>query len=107
MARVARVLAMGTPSKSQCQEFRAGWQGGRAFMAAEPHRLGNWHVHGLFRLPGCADTAIDTVKADFKRLGWSRVESVRNYGAVSSYCSKYLTKDRMCDWDLYGDWFHH
>lgn len=91
MERVARVATIGSNDN-------------RVFIAAETHRLGNWHVHGLVRLPHAAEWAFDYLKSDFNRLGYNRLEPIRKIEAVSTYCAKYLTKDRLGDWEMYGNW---
>lgn len=97
MALVSR--ALGISLDSPCH---------RAFLAAEPHRFGGYHVHGLamwedYLLPdGSLSHRIDYAKANLGRLGWSRCQAIRDIGGTSGYCSKYLTKE-LSDWDLYGD----
>ncbi len=90
MSRVVRALCQGVrmhPTKM--------------FVAAEQHRLGGWHCHGLLEFPifhephpfnGFTRNALT-------RLGYTVVGSVGNLDACSTYLSKYLTKD-----DFHGDW---
>jgi hypothetical protein len=74
----------------------------RAFVAAEPHSKGDYHVHGLLSTPVPDVGYFEGVwSVLFERFGRSRVESVVRPGAVANYCAKYVTK-RTSDWDLVG-----
>lgn len=85
----------------------------RAFVAAEPHRLGNWHAHGLVKFTSprfTSNVQVSTIdyqmaraQARLARCGWSRVQPVREIGGVSGYLSKYVNK-RSGDWELLGNW---
>jgi hypothetical protein len=81
----------------------------RTFLAAEPHKLGGWHCHGLIeffhREPGDTEGLILEARGQLGSLGWSRVEAMRNIGGVAGYCSKYLTKE-LGDYDFYGQWHY-
>lgn len=77
----------------------------KAFVAAEPHKLGNYHVHGIAEFHD-ADTDADRVLAKFQKLGFSTMQIARSNGAVSTYCSKYITKE-LGDYEFLGyadDW---
>lgn len=83
----------------------------RAFIAAEPHKLGNYHCHGLVYWgedyrdePGRWDPRKDRTLAAINALGFSRLSPIRQVGEVAGYCAKYLTKERRGDWTLYGNW---
>lgn len=97
-----------TPSLACDRVLRAMPYCTRAFVAAEPHKLGNYHAHGLIyanperlSLAG-AEHVLDSFTSNLKRYGWSSVSAIRDKGAVSNYCSKYITKD-MSDWRMIGD----
>lgn len=76
----------------------------RAVVMAESHRLGGYHCHGLFKNPSLEtlDTTAGSIQDDLRKLGFCRVEPVRNTGAVSVYLTKYLTK-HCADYEFYGD----
>lgn len=75
----------------------------KTFVVAEPHRLGGYHTHGLveFNAIGDFDRVAGNLLDNLRRVGYSRVETVRSVGAVSAYCTKYLTKT-LGDWDFTG-----
>jgi hypothetical protein len=74
---------------------------GRAFLAAEEHYLGGWHVHGLVKWSSPTDVSNHFAKIRLERLGFSRVESIRNIGGSAGYCAKYLLKTQA-DYEFYG-----
>jgi len=82
----------------------------RAFVAAEPFYLGNYHAHGLalfaeerdFQANSWGDSMLDA-RYDFKRAGYSKLSLVKNARASAIYCAKYLTKE-LSDYDFIGDW---
>jgi hypothetical protein len=73
----------------------------KTFVAAEQHRLGGWHCHGLLEFPQSKhfDAEVGLAKNTLSRLGFNVVSSVANLEACSVYLSKYLTKD-----EFHGDW---
>lgn len=77
------------------------------FIAAEPHRLGGYHTHGLIEFNGGADFdhAAGYVQDHMRKRGYARVEEVRSVGAVSAYVCKYMTKT-LGDWDIGGQRIH-
>jgi len=61
-----------------------------------------YHVHALWA--DCKDVFRKEVWAAwFKRYGRARIELVRNFGDVSSYCSKYVTK-KGAWWNVKLQW---
>jgi len=67
----------------------------KMFIAAEQHRLGGWHCHGLIQYP---DTKWKTSLPSFEQnalsaIGYNRVSVVHDKAAASMYLSKYLIKD--------------
>lgn len=97
-----------SPSLAVERVLRAMPHCSRAFIAAEPHRLGNFHAHGLVynhaedMSLALAEHYLDSFTHNIKRYGWSSVTAVREQGAVANYCAKYITKD-MSDWRMLGD----
>lgn len=73
----------------------------KTFVAAEQHRLGGWHCHGLLEFPQSKHfgSEIGFAKTTLGKLGFNVVNSVSNLDACSAYLSKYLTKD-----EFHGDW---
>lgn len=69
-----------------------------SFIVAEPHRLGNYHVHGLFRL-GALDPESSKLimsalwKSAWELYGRNRFEPVRDADRVRGYVAKYLVKN--------------
>jgi len=61
-----------------------------------PSRDGH-HVHAMWDSLGAPRKA--THREWLKRYGRNRIEPVRNFGDVVSYCSKYVVKDRAW-WDF-------
>lgn len=74
---------------------------GRSFLAAEEHYLGGWHVHGLVKWYSLSDVTNHFASIRLRRLGFNRVESVRNIGGTAGYLSKYLLKTQA-DYDFIG-----
>jgi len=76
-----------------------------AFLAAEEHRLGSYHVHGLVKtfprdvlsLPGSLRFVW---LLGFEQFGLCRFEDIKVVGGVSGYVAKYITK-RLADYDFY------
>ncbi len=64
----------------------------RAFIAAEPHRSGDMHLHLLARdeFENINPTAL--WKYLFKAFGRAKVERVDDHFSVTRYCSKYVVK---------------
>jgi hypothetical protein len=73
----------------------------KMFVAAEQHRLGGWHCHGLLEFPDTKynDALVGFQRNSLGRLGFNKVDVVGSVDACSIYLSKYLTKD-----DSHGDW---
>ena len=74
----------------------------KTFVAAEQHKLGGWHCHGLIEFPRSqhlSEYGICVPHAQLSELGFNQVSIVSNANACSIYLSKYITKD---DWT--GDW---
>lgn len=78
----------------------------KLFVAAEQHRLGGWHCHGLMEFPRRdtgevfhGDIMLTLRRNNLSRLGFNKVDIVSNLNACSVYLSKYLVKD---EW--HGDW---
>lgn len=77
----------------------------KMFIAAEQHRLGGWHCHGLIEYPMThhMDSMDGLTSGSLRRLGYCLVNSVGSQSACSQYLSKYLLKDDFHgDWNLYG-----
>lgn len=85
---------------------------GRTFVAAETHRLGGWHVHGLHADSdlGMVDrtglvTTADLLHANLDRWGWNRVEALRDDVHATAYCAKYIVKGPEAEYTVLGhDW---
>ena len=73
----------------------------KMFVAAEQHRLGGWHCHGLLEFPETKHKAdmVGFQRNNLRELGFNCVSSVGNLDACSVYLSKYLIKD-----EDHGDW---
>jgi hypothetical protein len=73
----------------------------KMFIAAEQHRLGGWHCHGLLEYPMQLFHPFQIVATalDLGALGYNLVGRIGDQNACSAYLSKYLTKD-----ELHGDW---
>jgi len=75
------------------------------FLAAENHKLGGVHAHGLVKwqpnFKGKHPFYRGVWKAWYETYGQGRFVIPKNGAAVSVYVAKYLTKDDL-DWDLYG-----
>lgn len=73
---------------------------GRAFLAAEPHKSGDLHIHTImaqpikrgYRIYPGMGTPEEVWQGLFDRFGRSKVEPIRGAGDVSDYCSKYVLK---------------
>ncbi len=79
----------------------------KLFLAAEEHLLGGYHCHGLIEWND-RDTALFDGKfvrtskhLDLNRLGFNRVDHIRNAKAVSAYCTKHVVKS-MTDYEFFG-----
>jgi len=81
---------------------------GRFFIGTELHLNRTLHVHGLYQSPTTPDGPTwvsGTVMAQylwqdfFGLFGRSQVRKVRSREAVSSYCSKYVTKE-LTEWEF-------
>lgn len=100
-----------TAISKTASEFRSdlGLYTPRLFIAAEPHESGMWHTHGLVYGEWFQDTEtkkliLATQKANLNRLGWSRIEPIKSVGGATGYVSKYLTKEKDCEYDIFGKW---
>lgn len=101
VSKVARSLSLDVPKGESLFS--------RAFVAGEPHKLGNWHVHGLLKSYIAPDDFGEAVplyiERQVKRFGWSRVEAIKSNNEVACYISKYLLKDDRSEYQVYGyDW---
>lgn len=90
------------PSVQRCFEkfMRTKLPGVSYFYAIErnPNRLGN-HVHCLWA--DAEGVQRKRVWADWlQRYGRGRIEPVRNHDDVTSYCSKYVTKEVDTWWNV-------
>jgi len=87
---------------------------GRAFLAVEPHVMGDVHIHGL--LDDGHQNVLDLGDVGFhswegacstllKRFGRVRLERINNSSKVSLYCAKYVLKGstRGDHYGYYGD----
>lgn len=77
-----------------------------AFIVAEQHLSGSYHVHGLMRLGVQGDDIQFAMRkglwaAAHKKYGRARFEPVNDADAVRGYVCKYLTK-RVCDYAVVG-----
>ena len=84
----------------------------RGFLAAEPHKTGDLHIHGIVagtELPNKGYFGVDGNNIDtpegiwsglFKRFGRAKVEPCNSRESVTAYCSKYILKQqsRVCDY---------
>jgi len=80
----------------------------KAFIAVEPHDTGMLHCHGLMATSGMGGKVPAKLvwTGLHRRFGRSKVELARSQAHVSSYCSKYITKDmdkRLFDYGYYGN----
>lgn len=75
----------------------------KMFVAAEQHKLGGWHCHGLLEFPAGrsvgSDFLIASNKTILSELGFNMMGSIGNMDACSVYLSKYITKG-----EFHGDW---
>lgn len=69
-----------------------------AYLGAEPHYLGGWHVHGVVATGMSAstdlrDAALRNLYRRFGKIGSQRsVQHIENVGNVVGYVTKYITK---------------
>lgn len=83
----------------------------KAFVAAEQHESGYWHVHGLLEDTSSRDnlrseneaTVRDYLRHRWSYLGWNRCEPVGNIGGAIGYCTKYILKQTPVEWDFVWD----
>jgi len=73
-----------------------------AFVAAEPHRSGLYHCHGLLKLGGLCDWQKKLILTDLWKVGYEMYgrcsfEVIEDAERVRAYVSKYLLKSE-CDW---------
>jgi hypothetical protein len=69
------------------------------FLATEPHKTGELHIHSLINGVDGLDPVRDVAPLWFKRFGRVEVERFdRELGAIN-YLTKYITKD-IYDWDI-------
>lgn len=77
----------------------------KAFIAAELHKLGGYHCHGLVEfshlVSGDMDALCTNTVTSLKRGGFCTVAPIRDTNAVSAYCTKYITKE-MGDYEFFG-----
>jgi len=79
----------------------------KAFLVSERYTLGlGVHLHGIIEYSPLYK-ALDahrrrTWATLFNDYGRTQVAPLVNYGGVSAYCAKYLTKDRGQDYNFYG-----
>lgn len=77
-----------------------------AFLGAEEHFLGGWHLHGLGKVYWFDKAPDITRSALYSTLGqfgkFRRVEPIHHTGGVQAYVSKYLTKE-LADYDFVGE----
>jgi len=83
----------------------------RCFVAIEPHYVGNGlHAHGLVRFPNWqAFNSTSLWRYLFKQFGRTTVEQCREVGKVSTYCAKYVVKERSHEFYYFGTkeaWLH-
>lgn len=77
-----------------------------AFIVAEQHKSGMYHVHGLLRL-GALDSSHTELmleglwRAGFEKFGRCSFQLVKDGGRVRAYVSKYLVK-KVCDHRFVG-----
>ncbi len=77
----------------------------RGFVGAETHYLGGWHTHGIFALacdPGEKAGVKCYIERDLSRYGINRIEQARSLDSVTTYLSKYITKEACGEWQLIG-----
>jgi len=73
-----------------------------AFVAAEPHRSGLYHCHGLLKLGALGDLQKKLILTDLWKVGYEMFgrcsfEVIEDAERVRAYVSKYLLKSN-CDW---------
>lgn len=73
----------------------------RAFIVAEPHELGHYHVHGLLDTHGSFELRRHLWAACKNRHGICRFEPLDDKEAVRIYVTKYCLKESSA-WDLIG-----
>lgn len=73
----------------------------KAFIVAEPYRLGFWHSHGLLDSHGDYLLRRHLWAACKGRIGRNRFEPFKSADAVAVYVMKYCVKDSSV-WDLIG-----
>jgi hypothetical protein len=77
-----------------------------AFIVAEQHVNGTYHVHGMMRVGAISKEFEQGFlryfwKVAFDAYGRNSFSSIDDNDAVSAYVAKYLVK-RVCDWQLVG-----
>jgi len=74
---------------------------GDYFLGTEVHVSRTLHVHGLLSAPHGPSESVprELWRTLFKEYGRSQVHRVRSREAVSTYVSKYVTKE-MTEWDM-------
>lgn len=75
----------------------------KAFLAAETHRLGGYHVHGLVEFSENFDKfeSIAIATENLSKNGFCKVDLIDSPRAVSAYCTKYVTKE-LGDYEFFG-----
>jgi hypothetical protein len=73
-----------------------------AFIVAEPHQLGHYHIHGLLDSHGSFQLRRALWAAGKNRHGRCRFEPLRNGEAVQAYVTKYCLKESAA-WLMVGD----
>jgi len=77
----------------------------KGFLAAEPHRTGALHLHGLlevrapfYTMPWILQDICD------REFGRSRIDGIQGPGEVANYCSKYVVKNQnLYTYEFLGD----
>ena len=73
----------------------------RAFLVAEPHESGFFHVHGLVDSHGSAELRFHLWRAAKRRHGRCRFEPFNSADSVRAYVCKYLLKNAS-NWEILG-----
>ena len=83
----------------------------RAFLACEPHKTGDLHIHGIMAGGGDGwlphiDPMWDIWEDCHKKYGRNKVELINTSAAVAGYCAKYVLKAQnvVADhYEVFGD----